>query len=280
VLQTFDQKQQCLKVGTGLCIQRTRELMCLLVGVVGHFVIVVGFSKMKILKALFSANSKPLEEAVPETAARPETIAPGPWREKDGFRARMYSTYVAYQEHQVSKLGKLKLDEYNERLRRELASRVKRIPEITRGATVLCLGARLGPECQSFIDSGAVAIGIDLNPGVSNHFVVTGDFHDVQYADGSFDAVYTNALDHAFDLERVIAEARRVLKPSGVLIAEIVRGSKDDGGREPGDFESIWWERVDDVTARIERIGLTVRSRERFDWPWGGDQVVFVKTTD
>ncbi len=235
---------------------------------------------LKPFKALFAASSKWSEEGNPETPTAPDATTPGPWQKKDRFHSRTYSTYKEYEEHQASKLGKLKLDEYNERLRRELASRVTLIPEITRGATVLCLGARLGPECQSFIDSGAVAIGIDLNPGPANRFVVTGDFHDVQYGDRSFDAVYTNALDHAFDLERVIAEAKRVLKPLGVFIAEIVRGSKDEGGREPGDFESIWWEHVDDLIARIERAGFAVRSRERFDWPWGGDQVVFVKPDD
>lgn len=277
---TLQSRETILKSGNGPAHSTPSRILCVPVGIVGRFFIVIKVSMMKILKALFSASSKPAEKSAPETPIPLDTTAPRPWQGKDGFRARMYSTYDEYQKHQVSKLGKLKLDEYNERLRRELASRVKRIPEIMRGSTVLCLGARLGPECQSFIDSGAIAIGIDLSPGTNNRFVVTGDFHDVQYADRSFDAVYTNALDHAFDLERVIAEARRVLKPSGVLIAEIVRGSRDEGGREPGDFESIWWEHVDGVIARIERSWFTVRSRDRFDWPWGGDHVVFVKLDD
>jgi SAM-dependent methyltransferase len=235
---------------------------------------------MKILKALFSIGKQEAHGDELDRTASHSHVVPKSWQDVDGLRARRYSTYEEYKEHQASKLAGLKLDEYNKRLRDELASRIKQVPEVRRGATVLCLGARLGPECQSFIDSGAVAIGIDLNPGPGNRFVVSGDFHEVQYADRSFDAVYTNALDHAFDLERVITEIRRVLKQKGVLIAEIVRGSKDEGGREPGEFESVWWEHVDDLIARIERNGFTVRSRERFDWPWGGDQVVFVRSTD
>lgn len=254
--------------------------MCKVEVMLFHQVGIIKVREMKILKAFFSASRTASKATTPESPGLSETTALLPWQDKGDLRTRVYSTYEEYRCHQASKLGKIRLEDYNERLQIELASRVTRIPEIMRGASVLCLGARMGPECQSFIDCGAVAIGIDLNPGASNRFVVTGDFHDIQYSDGSFDAVYTNALDHAFDLERVIAETRRVLKPSGVFIAEIVRGSKDIGGREAGDFESIWWEHVDAIISRIEQSGFAARSRERFDWPWGGDQVVFAKSDD
>ena len=41
-----------------------------------------------------------------------------------------------------------------------------------RGATVLCVGARLGGEVRAFKSLGALAIGIDLNPGTLNMDVV------------------------------------------------------------------------------------------------------------
>ena len=56
-----------------------------------------------------------------------------------------------------------------------------------------------------FIDHGAFAVGIDLNPGRDNRWVVIGDFHALQYADASVDVVYTNSFDHVFELERVLA---------------------------------------------------------------------------
>ena len=48
--------------------------------------------------------------------------------------------------------------------------------------TVLCLAARIGTEVKAFLDLGCFAIGIDLNPGTDNRYVVHGDFHDLQFA--------------------------------------------------------------------------------------------------
>ena len=103
--------------------------------------------------------------------------------------------------------------------------------------TVLCLAARIGTEVKAFLDLGCRAIGIDLNPGKENPYVVQGDFHDLQYAPQSMDVVYTNSLDHAFDLERIAKEVLKVLKPDGLFLVEAVQGR--DQGVDPGFFESF-----------------------------------------
>jgi ubiquinone/menaquinone biosynthesis C-methylase UbiE len=68
---------------------------------------------------------------------------------------------------------------------------------------------------RAFRALGAMALGIDLNPGPSNPIVLEGDFHRLPFADAVFDLVYTNVLGHAFDLHALGREVCRVLKPAG-----------------------------------------------------------------
>jgi SAM-dependent methyltransferase len=200
----------------------------------------------------------------------------GVWQQPaEGIRLLRYGSYEAYRDHQVSKLATLDLGPYSIRFKAALASRLEFLSTLPRGATVLCLGARNGSECEVFAERGLFAVGIDLNPGPNNKRVLPGDFHEVQFADATADVIYTNALDHVFDFDKALGEIRRVLKPQGIFIAEIVRGSKDHDGREPGAYESAWWDHVDSVIGRIQRHGLALRQRTRFSCPYNGDQCVF-----
>ena len=209
-----------------------------------------------------------VEDGVPQSTV--------PWmRAEASFRRRTYRNYEEYMAHQAAKLAKLDLRQYDSRYRAVLRERLEKLDLLRRGDTVLCLGARIGTECKAFIDLGCFTVGIDLNPGAENAHVVYGDFHNLQFADESIDYVFTNSLDHAFNLERIIAEIVRVLKPGGRLLAEIVGGSKDPHGREPGEYESLWWDNASDVLDVICGAGLTQISARRFEYPWGGELVVF-----
>src|ERR1700752_401354 len=111
------------------------------------------------------------------------------WSVDTDLRRREYASYDDYVAHQRSKLATIK----NPKRKREvllngLRERLGPHPENTRGTSVICLGARYGAECEAFIERGAFAVGVDLNPGPSNRFVVTGDFHAMQYADASIDS--------------------------------------------------------------------------------------------
>src|SRR3954467_8943428 len=113
------------------------------------------------------------------------------WSHEGVTIRRAYASRAQYLEHQRAKLGRIhNLEKKRAKLIAALRERLHGNRAITRGTTVLCLGARQGAECEAFIEKGAVAIGVDLNPGQDNHYVVTGDFHALDYADQSFDCVY------------------------------------------------------------------------------------------
>ena len=201
------------------------------------------------------------------------------WDGSPEFRQRRYETYEAYAEHQASKIRLIKLAKYTPGFKAALAPRIEALKPLinTNGRTVLCLAARNGAECEAWTEAHFLAIGIDLNPGENNRFVVVGDFHALQFPEGVFDVVFTNSLDHVFELGKVVDEARRVLKPGGIFVAEVVRGSKDKNGREPGAYEAAWWDYASVVRDEIGRHALDLVATNPFHLPWVGDQYVFRK---
>lgn len=192
-----------------------------------------------------------------------------------GLSQRRFESHESYRRIQASKLAIVDLDEYDTRFYGALRERI-------RGETwgsVMCLGARLGSEVRAFVDEGAFAVGIDLNPGKANRYVLTGDFHSLQFADDSVDAVFTNSLDHALDLKKVCLEIARVLKADGTLVVEAVAGSEEfpDGF---GTWEATAWERVDDLINAITEQGFTLISQKTFEDPWPGRHLRFCITRE
>ena len=197
------------------------------------------------------------------------TSAEATWSE-GSIRQRQYGSYEDYARHQQSKLGLLDLSEYDKEFRAQLSARIGDWS----GLSVLCLAARRGTEVKAFIDRGAFALGVDLNPGKENHYVVVGDFHKLQWPDASVDGVYCNAVDHAFDVSQLIGEAFRVLKPSGQLILEVPPGSRD--GFQIDEWGATTWESVEDLIASVEGGGFYLRGNVTFEYPWSGHQLTFV----
>jgi SAM-dependent methyltransferase len=176
----------------------------------------------------------------------------GLWEHGEDGARRKYASYEAYLDHQASKLDRI-AHRLREKEAEDLAEFKRRFATCValRGArSVLCLGARLGTEVRALHDLGYFAIGIDLNPGERNPYVLPGDFHRIVFPDGSVDAVYTNALDHVFSLEMVVAELRRLLRAGGVFVADLELGCAE--GFVPGEYESAMWR---DHQALIEKIG-------------------------
>ncbi len=194
------------------------------------------------------------------------------WR---GFQRRVYGGYQEYLEHQQDKLQHLDLSRYEDHYERLLRERLATLGRLNPGALAVCLGARRGAEVRAFRNRGCVAIGLDLNPGEKNPDVICGDFHALPFQRRSADVVFTNSLDHVFEVERFIREIRRVLKPAGLLIVEAIKGRAE--GTLPDPYASFWWDRVDDVVALFGASGFSFRNRKSFLEPWPGEQLVFEK---
>jgi SAM-dependent methyltransferase len=191
--------------------------------------------------------------------------------EGDRFQKRSYDSYEDYLEHQKAKLETHQFGRYDDEFRTTLRERLSTLEIEWPGRSVLCLAARIGTEVKAFLDLGAFAVGIDLNPGADNCYVVHGDFHALQFAPGSIDVVYTNSLDHAFDIDRIAKEVLKVLKPDGVFVVEAVQGR--DQGTNPGFFESFFWKNIDELVRQIEAAGFTVAKRKPIARPWPGEQI-------
>ena len=205
-----------------------------------------------------------------------------PYDSEQKFGKKVYRTYGDYIQHQKSKLKKSKfigginwLHSYDITFREVLRERLEKLHFLRCGMAVLCLGARTGSEVKAFHDIGCFAVGIDLNPGENNRYVLHGDFHDIQFPSNSVDIVFTNSLDHAANIERLIDEVKRVLKSNGLLIIEAGRGSNE--GRTPGHYESFWWSKINDLISLFEDSQFTLVNRTTLSYPWDGEQLCLKK---
>jgi len=91
----------------------------------------------------------------------------------------------------------------------------------------LCLGARTGQEVVALHEMGITdSIGIDIIP--QEPHVIVGDIHNLDFPDNTFDFIYTNIIDHSIDPQKMISEAERVLKMSGIMMIQIQIGINQD----------------------------------------------------
>ena len=74
--------------------------------------------------------------------------------------------------------------------------------------------------------------------------------------------VYSNALDHSFDLDAFFAEHARVLKPEGYALYDIAI-------QEGGAFESVEWNSDETVIEIMMRhFQVIVRTESEPSWKW------------
>jgi SAM-dependent methyltransferase len=177
------------------------------------------------------------------------------WEQTGDLARRRYDSYDEYVSHQASKLDKvidrLKRNELAEL--NEFRERFQLCSALADARSILCLGARLGVEVKALHSLGYFAVGIDLNPGPNNAYVLPGDFHKVVFPDSSVDAIYTNTMDHVFDLQRMIGEVKRLLRPNSLFLVEIEVGFAE--GHLPGDYEAIHWRDSEVFTNKICELG-------------------------
>ena len=91
-----------------------------------------------------------------------------------------------------------------------------------RPTTVLVVGSgRCGKGMRVFADAPSIRF-ISIDPSTTSHAEIFCDGHDLPFADGTIDAVITQAvLEHVADPVRCVAEIHRVLAPDGLVYSEI-----------------------------------------------------------
>ena len=176
-----------------------------------------------------------------------------------------YSDYV---KHQASKLPKelLQITKQDKEYEETVFNRYDNLA----GKSILCLGARLGGEVRAFKKLGALAIGIDLNPGEGNRDVLFGDFHTINFSDGLFDVVFCNCIDHVFDLDIFLAEVLRVLKPLGRFTCEIAI-------QKAGPYETIDTQDITGLKETIIKSFSSVENIGEIDNGWKGELLILQK---
>lgn len=105
------------------------------------------------------------------------------------------------------------------------------------GKDVLCVGCRNTDELRYFRRRNvASVVGIDLYDAGPDILIM--DMHDLKFADGSFDVVYSrHSFEHAYDTHKVGREFVRVLKDGGVVVIEVP--GKLKGGGDYNLFEDV-----------------------------------------
>jgi len=112
---------------------------------------------------------------------------------------------------------------------------------------------------------------------------VVADFLSLPFADGTFDCVYAdNALEHAFDVDATLAEARRVLAEDGALVAAIPPDAYDT--RRTTDNHT-WKASAKDACERLRHAGFVDVSVEETDtyrlgaapYPPAADRMLYVR---
>ena len=181
---------------------------------------------------------------------------------------RKYKSYDKYLKHQSKKLNigiskKIKkfMPEYFFNNVRSFNNRIKGFEKYIKKGNILCLGARTGAEVVAFIELGFKnTIGIDINPGKNNKYVIKGDFHNMDFKNNSFDTIYSNCIDHAWNLRKLSKEVYRILKDDGILILEIDHllnkniKKRQELIKKQSKYESIMWENFNDIKKEFKEF--------------------------
>ena len=124
-------------------------------------------------------------------------------------RRRLYESYDHYLGHQATKYAVMLEKRGGHERRTIVVYRIKFwlrfrrvIPLLPKDSKIICAGARDGTEVEVWHDLGYKnAVGFDINPGPNNPLVSKADFNHLPLADETADAIYSNCVDHAFELD-------------------------------------------------------------------------------
>lgn len=175
---------------------------------------------------------------------------------ENGIKKRVYlGGYENYLTHQ-----KKKFDLYKKVLDREFEDQVNSFYQLFKNIKLtnsnriysLCLGARTGAEVKAFRKLNFFSIGVDINYPKNSPYVVYGDFHKLDFPDNSFDIIYSNCIDHCFDIKKLLSESKRLCNEDGIILFHIQKGTKDGSRENFGDWEALGWQDTNLIIKQIE----------------------------
>jgi len=196
---------------------------------------------------------------------------------------RSYDNYEQYIKHQSQKLDKgikssrtrFSTESFEHNVESYMY-RFEKLIKFIKGNKILCLGARLGEEVVAFRRMGFIdTIGVDINPGINNKYVIKGDFHNLEFRSATFDTLYTNCLDHAWGLKELSFEMARVLKSGGRFVTEIGHSfyKKNQNKKyrkslvsKKNKFESIIWKTTGDIRKELKEFDLVKEFNGKSNW--------------
>jgi len=117
--------------------------------------------------------------------------------------------------------------------------------DLPNDSKILCVASRYGEEVKAFRMLGHNCLGIDLIDW--EPYTIKMDMHNMIFGDCKFDIVYTNAIDHSWNIKNAIRELFRVVKNNGIVIIEIEFNN-------PGEYETVVFSTIDDITNKIDNI--------------------------
>lgn len=181
-----------------------------------------------------------------------------------------YKGYKTYEEYAEDQVAKPKLREAYIRLKsgrkhREFLERFAKFTDFLEAKSrILCLGARFGEEVRAFRDLDYQAVGLDLFADETD-LVIKGDWNAMPFGNGLFHCVYTNSIDHCFNLDTEVEEICRVLSPTGFVIIDLniqhCHAAGDDRIQEklasPERYEAMLWNDDNDVIGPFLEAGFS-----------------------
>ena len=179
---------------------------------------------------------------------------------------------VSYDTYKIAQGRKMNNPEKRDSFIETIPKRIKRFRNIFseikdqfNPGKILCLGARTGCEVQAARDLGFKdSIGIDLHPAFDDSdLVILGDWQAIPFQKDSFENVFTNAIDHCYDVEQLAKEVNRVLITGGIFCFMVSKKQMLVNKSNPEEYMKksnnfLFWKTPTDVSNHFTKFGFVL----------------------